>query len=199
MQRVSRIAHLAVRMLDVLLSRRLTPTEQAEVSGDLVSPAEQAVFWNQPRADQRHGLEAARSVGTACPGRGDLLRAALLHDIGKRHTRLGVVGRAWAVIGTALRLPPSARVARYLDHGRLAAEELAAGDAEPLVVAYALHHHGRRPEEIAAEDWKVLQAADRARLPAVSSARRRRQRPRLSRPPTYDETFPAGEATRHDP
>ena len=204
MGRVSRIAHLTARMADVLLSRRLTPAEQAEVAGLLASPAEQAMFWGQPRADQRHGLAAARSAAEARPGRAELIRAALLHDIGKRHARLGAVGRAWAVVGSAMGLPPSVRAADYLDHGRLAGEELAAGGAEPLVVSYALHHHGRCPEEVSPVDWEVLAAADRARFPSIPPIRRRRQRPRPSRRstydrrPTYDVVSPAGEARSHD-
>lgn len=204
MERVSRIAHLTARMADVLLSRRLTPAEQAEVAGLLASPAEQAMFWEQPRADQRHGLFAARSVAEAHPSRADLIRAALLHDIGKRHARLGAVGRAWAVVRSAMGLSPSVRVADYLDHGRLAGEELAAGGAEPLVVTYAHHHHGQRPEEVSPEDWEVLTAADRARFPSVPLTRRRLQRPRPSRRstydrcPTYDAISPTGEARSHD-
>ncbi len=64
--------------------------------------------------------------------------------------RLGLVG------------PP--RFAVYLDHGRIAAQELDRAGAEPLVVAFALHHHRERPEEISREDWDLLQAADRAVL-----------------------------------
>ena len=156
--------HLAARLLDVVSSRRLSPVEQAEAARYLLSPIERALFWDQPRADQRHGLAAARSVRAACPDRTDMVRAALLHDIGKRHSRLGPIGRSWAVVCGALNRA-SERATAYLDHGRLGGAELARAGTEPLVVAFARHHHGDRPDEIALEDWAVLQAADRAAPP----------------------------------
>lgn len=160
----ARPLHLVARLLDVVSSRRLSPSEQAEVARHLLSSAERAAFWDQPKADQRHALAAARSVLAACPDRSDLVRAALMHDIGKRHSRLGPVGRSWAVVSGALNRP-SRRAAAYLDHGGLGAAELARAGAEPLVVAYIHHHHGSRPDGISPKDWSVLQAADRAEPP----------------------------------
>ena len=161
---VARPLHLVARLIDVMSSRRLSPSEQAEVARYLVSPAERTLFWDQPRADQRHALASARSVLAACPDRRDMVRAALLHDIGKRHSRLGPIGRSWAVVSGALNRS-SERATAYADHGRLGSAELSRAGAEPLVVAYAHHHHGSRPGEISPEDWAVLQAADRAEPP----------------------------------
>ena len=168
--RLSRLGHLAARYADAVLSRRLSPSEQDEAARLLASDAERAMFWGQPGADRRHGLAAARAVAEARPGRTDLIRAALLHDAGKRRARLGAAGRVRAEIRSRLGLPPSEREAAYLDHGRLGAEELAAAGAEPLVAAYALRHHGGRPDEISPDDWAVLQAADRARLPGLRAS-----------------------------
>lgn len=184
--RVSGLVHLAARLVDVVLSRRLAPLEQAEVAAYLRSPMERDMFWGQPRADQRHGLEAARSVAAACPGRDDMIRAALLHDTGKRHARLGPVGRSWAMLGYSIGPAPTPRMVSYLEHGRIGADELATAGAEPLVVAYTRHHHGERPDGICAEDWEVLEAADRAFLAGPPSLTRRSQRPRPARLPPYD-------------
>ena len=156
--------HLAGRFLDVTLARPLRPGEQTEVATLLTTDAERSMYWDQPRADQRHGLAAARLVRSARPGRTELVRAALLHDVGKRHSRLGPMGRSVATILGRLGIGGSARFADYLDHGRIAALELDLAGAEPLVVAFALHHHRDRPEEISREDWELLQAADRAVL-----------------------------------
>lgn len=164
MEPLARPLHLVARLLDVMSSRRLSPLEQAEVARYLHSSAERSLFWDQPRADQRHGLASARSVLSARPDRSDLVRAALLHDIGKRHSRLGPIGRTWAVVCGALNRP-SKRATAYLGHADLGGDELARAGAEPLVVAYAHHHHGSRPAEISPEDWVVLQAADRAEPP----------------------------------
>ena len=184
--RVSDLIHVVARLADVVLSRRLTPLEQAEVAPYLRFSMERDMFWGQPRADQRHGLEAARFVAAGCPGRHELIRAALLHDTGKRHARLGPVGRSWAVLRRAAGLAPTPRIASYLDHGKLGAYELAAAGAEPLVVAYTRHHHGERPDGIRSEDWDVLQDADRAFLAGPPSLANRSQRPRLARLPPYD-------------
>ena len=156
--------HLAARFFDVLAARALTPGEQAEVAALLANDAERSMFWGQSRADHRHGWSAARIVRSARPDRGDLVRAALLHDVGKRHARLGPVGRSLATMQGRLGSSLPSRSARYRDHGRIAARELEQSGAEPLVVAFARHHHNSRPAEIAQDDWDLLQAADRAVL-----------------------------------
>lgn len=160
----TRPLHLAGRFLDVTLARPLRPGEQAEVAALLRTDAERSMYWDQPRADQRHGLAAARLVRSARPGRTDLVRAALLHDVGKRRARLGPMGRSLATVLGRLGIGGPARFVDYLDHGRIAGRQLDRAGAEPLVVAFALHHHGERPEEIPREDWDLLQAADRAVL-----------------------------------
>ena len=108
-KRIHRLGHLAARYTDAVLSRRLTPAEQAEAAGYLRSDAERGMFWGQSKADRRHGLAAARSIAEARPDRPDLIRAALLHDVGKRHARLGAAGRVWAVVRSGLGFPPSER------------------------------------------------------------------------------------------
>ena len=115
--RVSDLIHLAARLADVVLSRRLTPLEQAEVATYLESPLERDMFWGQPRADQRHGLQAARSVAARRPDREDLIRAAggIVHELqdldvavcgGQQHTH------TFKVAHRALSLP-AARVPRH--------------------------------------------------------------------------------------
>lgn len=124
---------------------------------------ESEAFAAQPTADQRHGLTAAETVAVAQPDRRDLQRAALLHDIGKRHSRLGAFGRVWAT----LRLPAPGRWGRrtrlYRDHGPIGATELESWGAEQIVVDYARHHHHARPDHIADSDWDLLERADRIR------------------------------------
>lgn len=152
--------HLVQRFFSVVTARPLTPRDQAEVEG-LLRPSERAIFWAQPTADQRHGLAGAHVVLRRMPGRRDLARAALLHDVGKRHVRLGVAGRVVAAVLGSVGVAPG-RLAAYRDHGSIAADELEATGAEPVVVEFARHHHSRCPPTIDPADWELLQAADTA-------------------------------------
>ena len=154
------LGHLARRFFGVLSGRGPTPVEQAEAAA-LLRPEEHELFWSQHRVDQRHGIEAARRVMAARPGARELARAALLHDVGKRHAGLGAFGRAWASGLALLRVPPRGRFRTYLDHGPIGARELEAAGAEAVVVAYAAHHTDTRPDWVPADDWAVLGHADR--------------------------------------
>ena len=155
------LPHLVRRFFEVLGAARLGPAEQAEASR-LLRAAERDLFWGQCPADQRHGLESARLVLRRRPARPDLARAALLHDVGKRHAGLGVAGRTMAATLGAVRVPLRGRWAAYRDHGPAGAADLEAAGAEPLVVGFARHHHGSRPDDIPTADWEELCRADYA-------------------------------------
>lgn len=154
--------HLAARFYDVTTSNALAKGERDAVRRWLPEPHIQKAFFGQSRADQRHGFAAALHVVAQRPDRTDLIRAALVHDIGKRHARLGPLGRVMASVAIRLRLPLSARMALYRDHGRLGASEL--GGMERIVVDFTRDHHGHRPATIAVEDWETLVASDQARV-----------------------------------
>ena len=153
--------HLVRRFLGTLRARPLGPAAQT-LADSLLSAGERPLFWEQSAADQRHAVDAARSVMAVVPGRVNLARAALPHDVGKRHAGVGILARSGASIAAMLHLPTSGRWADYLDHGSLGAHDLEAAGAEPLVVAFARRHHIGRPDTIGADDWRVLQSADRA-------------------------------------
>ncbi|HSG78505.1 MAG TPA: hypothetical protein VLD62_02910 [Acidimicrobiia bacterium] len=157
---IGHLRHLAVRFFEVLRTRALTPAEQAQVDGWL-RPAEGPLFWSQQAADQRHAYDAARSCSRARPDRPDLVRAALLHDVGKRHAGLGIAGRVTASLLRIARLPAPGRLGTYLDHGRIGAAELADTDAEAIVVHFTRsHHQAEAPPGIDPADWAVLRRAD---------------------------------------
>jgi hypothetical protein len=61
---------------------RVTPAERAQVA-QLLSPAELALFERMPRYDQRHCLDVYAALSGAGHADTALLRAALLHDVGK--------------------------------------------------------------------------------------------------------------------
>jgi putative nucleotidyltransferase with HDIG domain len=163
--------HLTARFFDVVSSRRLSDAEREGVAR-LLREEEVDLFHAQNAADQRHGLNAARSAAALASDRPELVRAALLHDIGKRHAGLGAIGRVFASISIRLRLPLTARFRRYRDHGPLGAAELARCGAEQLVVDFARSHHAARPGSIDPAAWSVLRAADSATVPLFGSRTR---------------------------
>ena len=157
-------SHLVARFFDVATAKPLSSEEVAFVhdwlTGNLAS-----VFFEQPVADQRHGHYAAQMVIAHGLERADVVEAALLHDIGKRHARLGLFGRVLASILIKIRVPLLRRVTAYRDHGPVAAAEMAELGASRLTVEFAMHHHGARPASIPVETWRVLQIADQPPKP----------------------------------
>ena len=164
-------SHLIRRFLEVASARPLSPGERAAV-GSWLTPALGDIFFSQQPADQRHGYHAGASVAAAGHRAPDVVTAALMHDVGKRHAGFGVAGRSIASVMILLSLPLSERMVIYRDHGIVAARELARAGAPPLVVDFALHHHGRRPATIAEDVWAALKAADKPAKPRAGAGRR---------------------------
>ncbi|MGH8950669.1 MAG: HDIG domain-containing metalloprotein [Acidimicrobiia bacterium] len=153
------LGHLTRRFFDVLSAQPLDAAEVAAVELWL-DPGQAHIFFSQPDPDQRHGFDAATVVLAAETTDPAVLRAALLHDVGKRHARLGVVGRSVASVMIRLRMPLSRRGRLYRDHGETGAMELVALGAESLIVDFARNHHGARPSGFPLETWDLLQRAD---------------------------------------
>lgn len=158
---MKRLVHLVRRFLRSWTSRRPRPGDQAWIAG-LLAVRLRKVFWDQPVPDQAHALRGARQLAGHAPGNPDLVRAFLLHDIGKRHARLGTLGRSLATVGSLLHFPVRGRYRTYLDHGRIGAEELRRLGASAMVVSFALHHQFGRPEGFDPGEWELLVAADHA-------------------------------------
>lgn len=118
------------------------------------------MFGEQQVIDQAHALRCARRVQSVAAGRSDLIQAALLHDVGKRHSRLGVTGRVVASLSSRLRLPMNSRMRSYLDHGRLGATDVTSLDLPRIVAAFAGHDEDLPPTGIDPEDWAHLRLAD---------------------------------------
>jgi hypothetical protein len=153
-------SHLIRRFFAVLAAGPLSDEEWGEVESWLDRDEELEIYRQQSVADQRHGLESARQIAAARGNRRDLVRAALLHDVGKRWANLGVVGRSLASLFAKLHVSVRGSWRRYLDHGSLGADELARLDAGSMVVEYARHHHGRRPDTIPLDEWNLLKSVD---------------------------------------
>lgn len=161
------LRHLSGRFFDVLSAKPLDSAERATVESWL-APELSDIFFSQPSPDQRHGYAAGLFVLEA-GAEPEVVTAALLHDTGKRHSGLGVMGRVFASLLIKWRLPLPPRVRSYRDHGLLAAGELSSAGAPSLAIDYALHHHHSRPASIPAATWELLELADRPK--AVKWAR----------------------------
>lgn len=156
-------SHLAGRFFEVLVSRPLTGDEVDWLAG-ILDPAEMEIFSAQMTADQLHGYIAGRHVEGCDGARDELVRAAILHDVGKRHARLGVAGRVVASMAMKLGLPVRGRFALYRDHGRLGAADLDRIGSSPEVVEYAAFHHGPPVDGMLSEqELEILDAADSSR------------------------------------
>lgn len=156
-----RLIHLVRRFFGAWRSRTPPPGAQVWIAA-VLSAQESAVFWDQPVPDQDHALRGARRLRARFPERDDLVCAFLLHDVGKRHTRLGTIGRSLATALDLIRIPLRGRYREYFDHGRIGAAELERLGSAELTVEFARHHQHGRPRAITEDDWRILVSADRA-------------------------------------
>lgn len=152
------LRHLASRFFGVLLNNPLGPLAQDDVN-TILEPELASLFWDQDPIDQRHAYDVATRVRRALGNDNAALEAALMHDIGKRHSDLGAITRSLATVGDTLHLPLPASWRRYRDHGLLGASDLAASGASPLTVAFA---RGEAGPGIDQDVWSALRAADNA-------------------------------------
>ncbi|MFA5882318.1 MAG: hypothetical protein WDA60_00525 [Acidimicrobiia bacterium] len=102
---MGREAHLAHRFFGALSPARPRTEDVAWVASALND--HELTVWNRmPRHDRRHSIAVARRVeatlaGTAYAGDPRWLEAALLHDVGKLDSGLGVFGRVAATLAGA--------------------------------------------------------------------------------------------------
>lgn len=157
------LLHLGRRFFSSLRAKPLEPGEVDAVFA-LLSPAEARLFWEQPVIDQRHAYEAARQILDFEAERRELAAAALMHDIGKRHARLGIPGRVAATLLKLMHVPVAGRFRTYLDHGGIGADDLRACGSADLTVQFAACHNVGRPDAFSEADWQLLLAADGERL-----------------------------------
>ena len=152
-------AHLAGRFVRAHKPGPLSAADRAFVA-EVLTPAELSLWERLPRHDHHHTVEVARRVeaalaGTAHAGESRWLAAALLHDIGKLESGLGIYGRVAATLAGRAR-PGQAdawreqpgwrrRIGDYLRHDLIGGEMLRGVDGRPEPAHWAEAHHGRIP------------------------------------------------------
>jgi hypothetical protein len=128
---VNRVAHLARRWWWSLSSAPPSPADEAWVD-QWLSPGERALWAQLANADRRHAVLVARRFIARRPAATRVeMAAALLHDIGKVDSGLGVTGR---VVATLVG-PRGDRFRRYHDHEEIGAAMLEAAGAAAETVA----------------------------------------------------------------
>ena len=117
--------------------------------------------------DQRHAIGVARRVVDTLPDASHaVVAAALLHDVGKVDSGLGVMSRVgatlWkAVRGAAVVARGEGRVARYTNHPAIGARLLSEAGADPLTTAWARSiTWPEREWSVPLEVGRALKAAD---------------------------------------
>ncbi len=144
----------------------------------ILPPAAQALFWRMPRGDQRHSLAVARALLARGETHPALLRAALLHDVGKAAAPLTPWERVLVVLGSACprswraalaRWPVLrrwiAQVRRYRAHPEIGAAWAMEAGCDPLTAALIRRHPELlgppQPEEdLETRLLRILQQAD---------------------------------------
>jgi hypothetical protein len=122
--------HLIARFFWSLSAKPPTPDDDAWAESHLL-PGEVALWRRMPGMDRNHSIKVTRRFVAARPtaSRAEIA-GALLHDVGKIESGLGVWGRAAAtVLGGRTK-----RFRAYLDHERVGSELAEQAGSEPVTV-----------------------------------------------------------------
>jgi hypothetical protein len=175
---VRRLAHLSRRFFAALWPGRPAASDDAWVR-TFLNPAEYTLWSGMANHDRRHSIGVARRVqltlaNTEYADQPQWLEAALLHDVGKLDSDLGVFARVGATLagaaaghdradGWAAKQGVARRVGLYLSHGEIGAERIRAVHGSEPAARWAAAHHDRRTwaaTEIPAPVVEALHAAD---------------------------------------
>lgn len=124
------LRHLVSRLFGAVSSASPSPEDLAEVESLLLDS--EFLLWRKlPAMDQRHSIAVWRRFLNLRPGATQPeLRAALLHDIGKIQSNLGVLGR---VVATLLGRRGE-RFTAYHDHEKIGSEMLQNIDSDSVTI-----------------------------------------------------------------
>lgn len=162
---MKRGAHLAKRFFGALRPGGPGAADKRWVAS-ILTPEELALWRQMKHHDRRHSVAVARRVEQSLGGSEDAeprwCAAALLHDVGKLDSGLGVVGRVSATLAGGLAGHDMAavwsqkrgitrRVGLYLRHPELGAARIRVAGGREEAARWAEAHHDE--EEHAALDY----------------------------------------------
>ena len=149
--------HLSRRFVGALSPRAPSGADLEWVDAVLAHTDLRVQWRRMANHDQRHAIGVARGVqaqlaGTAFADDPRWLSAALLHDVGKLDSRLGVYGRVVATVSAAVAGRDMAdawsdrsgfirRVGLYLRHPELGADRIRLAGGPDEAAAWAAVHH----------------------------------------------------------
>lgn len=109
--------------------------------GRWLKGGERRLFEAQGKADRRHAVRVACRLLAAGHSDALLVRAALLHDVGKAGAGIQVWHRvAWVLLGGLVRRSRARPFVALANHPSIGATMLRAAGADPRVVALVAGH-----------------------------------------------------------
>jgi hypothetical protein len=170
---MGKAAHLTRRFFTSLSPHGPSAAEEQWARDQLIDT--EVELWRQMRGiDRRHAVGVAHRVEAALgpDATRPVLAAALLHDVGKIDSDLGVYGRVVATLSAAVAGPDAAydwvrtngftrRVGLYLLHPKIGGDRLGIAGSDPFTEAWTREHH--LPEDQWTVDvrlGRVLKEAD---------------------------------------
>lgn len=149
---MKKFQHLFKRFCGAISRAQPSPADRGEVESVLLG--EEFDLWQKmPAMDQRHSIVVMRRFRVLRPNATlPEIRAALLHDVGKIESNLGVFGRVIAtVVG-----PRGRRFTKYHEHEQIGSQMLRKINSELVTILLV----AGAPDSLLAEQLKMLREAD---------------------------------------
>jgi len=162
----SRAAYRARQLWDALLAK--PKMDQLDAVRERLTPSQFELFQRMHPSEMSHAIRMCENLIAKGENHPDLLKAALLHDVGKARQPLRIWERVQIVLGQKF-FPQ--RTARWgvgepqgwrrafvvaAQHPTWGAEMAAAVGVSPLVLEMIRHHQGEAPDHLNKDERELL-------------------------------------------